>query len=96
MNRRLARCIALALALGAAAVQAAAAPRVEPFRPPRATTVQADCYAIGQQVAAEQGGTLARATPASQGGQTVCIIVVLMPARDGQHPRRAEFVVPAR
>ncbi|MBX3597063.1 MAG: hypothetical protein KF874_05760 [Rhizobiaceae bacterium] len=56
---------------------------------------QADCYAIGQKVAAQNGGTLAKATPSNQGGQQVCVIVVLVPGKDGQRPRRAEFVVPA-
>ena len=56
---------------------------------------QADCYAIGQQVAAENGGTLARAQSANRGGQEVCVIVVLVPGKEGQRPRRAEFVVPA-
>lgn len=56
--------------------------------------VQADCYAIGQQVAAQNGGTLARASQAQQGGQPVCIIVVLVPGKDGQRPRRTEIVVP--
>lgn len=56
--------------------------------------VAADCYAIGQQVAAQNGGTLAKASPSTQGGQPVCVIVVLVPGRDGERPRRAEFVVP--
>ena len=56
--------------------------------------VQADCYAIGQQVAAESGGTLARASQSSQGGRAVCVIVVLVPGKDGQRPRRREVVVP--
>ncbi len=56
---------------------------------------QADCYAIGQQVAAQNGGTLARASQSSQGGQPVCVIVVLVPGKDGQRPRRTEIVVPA-
>ncbi|MGO4837274.1 hypothetical protein AB4144_34000 [Rhizobiaceae sp. 2RAB30] len=56
--------------------------------------VAADCYAIGQQVAAENGGTLAKASPSTQGGQAVCRIVVLLPAKAGERPRRAEFVVP--
>ncbi|WP_109574723.1 hypothetical protein [Aminobacter sp. AP02] len=55
----------------------------------------ADCYSIGQQVADQQGGTLARATESNQGGQSVCVIVVLVPAKDGQRPRRVEVVVPA-
>lgn len=54
----------------------------------------ADCYSIGQQIAAEQGGTLAKASASSQGGQSVCVIVVLVPGKDGQRPRRVEVVVP--
>ncbi|MEO3998566.1 hypothetical protein [Mesorhizobium sp. CAU 1732] len=53
-----------------------------------------DCYSIGAQQAAQLGGQLARATPETRGGQTVCVIVVLMPAKDGQRPRREEIVVP--
>lgn len=52
------------------------------------------CYAIGQRVAAQHGGTVARADPASRGGQQVCVIVVVIPAKDGQRGRRLEFVVP--
>lgn len=54
-----------------------------------------DCHAIGQRHAAQAGGQLARATPEIRGGQQVCVIVVLMPAKDGQRPRRSEIVVPA-
>lgn len=53
-----------------------------------------DCYAIGMQQAAQAGGQLARATQEVRGGRQVCVIVVLMPARDGQRPRRNEIVVP--
>lgn len=56
---------------------------------------QADCYAVGEQVAAQNGGQLAKASPAQQGGQTVCVIVVLVPGKDGQRPRRVQVVVPA-
>lgn len=56
---------------------------------------QADCYAVGQQVAAENGGTLAKAQAVNQDGQTVCVIVVLVPGKDGQRPRRVQVVVPA-
>ena len=55
-----------------------------------------DCYSIGLQVAADNGGTLAKASATTQGGQTVCIIVVLVPGKEGQRPRRAEFVVAAQ
>lgn len=60
----------------------------------RIQLAQGDCYAVGQQIAAENGGTLAKATPEDRGGQQVCVIVVLVPGQDGQRPRRAEFVVP--
>lgn len=56
----------------------------------------ADCYAIGQRVAADMGGKLAAANAENQGGQMVCRIVVLVPAQNGERPRRAEVVVPAR
>jgi hypothetical protein len=55
----------------------------------------ADCYGIGQQIAAENGGQLANVREANKGGQTVCVIVVLVPGKDGGRPRRQEFVVPA-
>ncbi|OQM73601.1 hypothetical protein [Manganibacter manganicus] len=57
-------------------------------------TLAASCYAIGQQVAAQKGGTLAKASQGSRGGQQVCVIVVLVPGKDGQRPRRTEIVVP--
>jgi hypothetical protein len=65
-----------------------------PATPQRIQLAQGDCYAVGQQIAAENGGTLAKATPEDRGGQQVCVIVVLVPGQDGQRPRRAEFVVP--
>ena len=55
-----------------------------------------DCYAIGQQIAAQQGGTLAGASAESRGGSIVCRIVILVPARDGERPRRVEVTVPVR
>jgi len=55
-----------------------------------------DCYAIGQQVAAQQGGTLAGASAENRGGAVVCRIVIVVPARDGKRPRRVEITVPAQ
>ncbi len=54
----------------------------------------ADCFAIGQRIAAQRGGSLAAARAESRGGQQVCVIVVLVPGADGQRPRREEVVVP--
>jgi hypothetical protein len=70
---------AILLSIAAAAVPAAAA----------------DCYSVGQRVAAQNGGQLAKARPETRRGKTVCVVVVLIPAKDGQRPRRAEIVVPA-
>ena len=55
----------------------------------------ADCYGIGQQIAAQNGGQLANVREANQGGQAVCVVVVLVPGKDGGRPRRQEFTVPA-
>jgi hypothetical protein len=55
----------------------------------------ADCYGIGQQIAAQNGGQLANVRESNQGGQPVCVVVVLVPGKDGGRPRRQEFVVPA-
>ncbi len=63
---------------------------------PRVLRVAGDCAEIGQQVAAQQGGTLTKATAAVQNGTPVCIVVVLVPGRDGERPRRVEVAVPAK
>lgn len=86
-----------ALALCAEAVLGTRASAI-PLNQVRATSqvVQAasNCYAVGQAVAAQKGGTLAKASDATRGGRTVCVIVVLVPGKDGQRPRRVEVVVP--
>ncbi|MFK0688541.1 hypothetical protein ACFX5Q_10095 [Mesorhizobium sp. IMUNJ 23033] len=85
------------LALAAAglfASQATAMPVVAPADTQPIVLAASDCYAIGQQVAEQNGGTLAKASQTTRGGQAVCVIVVLVPGKDGQRPRRSEFVVP--
>lgn len=52
------------------------------------------CYAVGQRVASQKGGQLAKATQETRGGQSVCVIVVLVPRGGGQRPSRQEIVVP--
>ena len=56
--------------------------------------IAADCYAIGEDVAAQNGGTVAKAVPAMDGDQPVCKIVVLIPGQEGERPKRKEFIVP--
>jgi hypothetical protein len=54
----------------------------------------ADCYAIGEQQAAAQGGTLATASDAVQNGQPVCRVIVVVPGQNGERPKRVEIIVP--
>jgi hypothetical protein len=56
--------------------------------------VDADCYAIGDRIAQEQGGTLAKAVPVTVDGQPMCKIVVLVPGAEGERPKRMEFFEP--
>jgi len=79
-----------------AAIGLAAMPALSQDEAPVLLAQGADCYAIGQRVAAEMGGQLAAANAENRGGQTVCRIVVLVPGRNGERPRREEVVVPAR
>ena len=56
--------------------------------------VDADCYAIGEDRAAEMGGQLAKANPDTEGGQPVCRVVIVIPGKDGERPKRVEVVIP--
>lgn len=85
---------ALAAGLGVSGAQAGTLPAVEPSVPEQVISVAGDCYAIGQGVAAQNGGTLAAARSATRGGRQVCVIVVLIPGKNGQRPRRQEIIVP--
>ena len=87
----------LAAAAATAALTAPPALASPPYAPAdgQVMTAAADCYSVGEQVAAQYGGTLAKASQQNRGGQTVCVIVVLVPGKDGQRPRRTEVVVPA-
>lgn len=95
MNRiaKLFRTIAIATNAFAFAVSGAVAAPValQPKKVELLQTVQADCYAIGERVAAEMGGRLASVS--SSGGN--CVVTVLIPAQNGQPPRRERVVVPA-
>jgi hypothetical protein len=57
-------------------------------------TVQADCFAVGQDKAAEMGGTLAKAKPDEEGGAPVCRLVIVVPGAEGERPKRVEITVP--
>ncbi len=65
-----------------------------PETPSMVVNVSSDCYAIGQQYAAQEGGVLASATAETRGGQAVCVIVIVKPSPDGGRRSRLEYVVP--
>ena len=79
-----------AAALLCAEVSAAPLPAAEPVL----MVAQADCYAVGQQVAAQSGGQLANVRQSKRGGQSVCVVVVIVPAKGGKRGRKIEVVVP--
>jgi hypothetical protein len=56
--------------------------------------IEADCFAVGQDKAAELGGELAKASPETADGVPVCRIVVLVPGKDGARPQRVALEVP--
>ena len=86
-----------AAALFCAEVSAAPLPPVAGLMPeaePPLMMAQADCYSVGQRVAAQSGGRLSQARQSEQGGQSVCVIVVIVPAKAGKRGRKIEVVVP--
>jgi len=63
--------------------------------PVMAFAQSADCTLIGQRVAAEQAGQLTKSTPSVQNGRNVCVVVVIIPGKGEEKPRRVEIAVPA-
>lgn len=57
--------------------------------------VQSSCNAIGQQIAAQYGGTLASVRMENRGGQTVCVGTVIVQGKGGERGRVIPFEVPA-
>lgn len=54
----------------------------------------ADCYAIGQEIAASEGGEVIRAEPRESGdGRVVCVIVYTVQNPEGGRPQRKQIVV---
>jgi hypothetical protein len=56
--------------------------------------VEDDCYAVGQDKAAELGGELAKASPDTAEGAPVCRVVILIPGKDGERPQRVAMDIP--
>ncbi|GAA5103603.1 hypothetical protein [Bartonella jaculi] len=54
-----------------------------------------ECVEVGKKVAVQQSGVLVRSTPIVQDGRNICVVVVIVPAREGKKLRRVEVSVPA-
>lgn len=55
----------------------------------------ADCTEVGKRTATQQGGMLARSMPIVKDGRNMCVVVVVVPAHNGEKSRRIEVTVPA-
>ncbi len=79
----------------AASAATAAPPRfTAPLTDPSVTLASGNCNAVGQQTAQQLGGQLHSASQEMQNGQPVCVIVVVIPGRDGNRGQRERIVVP--
>ncbi len=55
----------------------------------------AECAKVGKELATQKKAVLVRSTPVVQEGRDICLVVVVVPARDGKKLRRVEISVPA-
>ncbi|EJF92853.1 hypothetical protein LBE40_05255 [Bartonella taylorii] len=55
----------------------------------------AGCTEVGRNVATQEKGVLVRSKPVIQDGKDMCMVVVIVPARDGEKLRRVEVFVSA-
>ncbi|MGB8818191.1 MAG: hypothetical protein WCC66_09765 [Rhizobiaceae bacterium] len=97
MKTNLTRVFALSIGLLSASQALAVTPRLtvaDSVRTLPLVSVEADCFAIGQEKAAEMGGTLAKAAPDTDGDTPVCRLVIVVPGQDGERPKRVVLVVP--
>ncbi len=55
--------------------------------------VQGGCSAAAREAAQQSGGQVLSVQTANQGGRTVCVVTVLIPAQDGNRPRRQTITI---
>lgn len=97
MMKNLAKTLALLfLTIGILTSNTLAMPFVELPHGSNIVKASADCNVIGEKVAEEQGGRLSRVSTSLQNAQPVCVVVVIIPAKEGERPRRVEVAVPLR
>ncbi|EJF81555.1 Uncharacterised protein [Candidatus Bartonella washoeensis] len=58
------------------------------------SVLAAECTEVGRKVAVQHSGVLVRSTPIVQDGRDMCVVVVVVPAREGKKLRRVEVSVP--
>ncbi|WP_336278985.1 hypothetical protein [Bartonella sp. CB175] len=58
------------------------------------SVLASECARIGSKIASQRRGVLVRSTPVIQNGRNVCVVVVIVPAHDGEKLRRVEISVP--
>lgn len=89
------------LTIGLVAAQVATVSPVAPvsrdLRAPDGTgivRVAADCSGAANKVVGQTGGQLLSASAKTSGGQTVCVITVLVPGNGNERPKKVTVSVP--
>ena len=89
------------LSIGLLAAQAALTPPMASatasLQAPDGTAIErvsADCSGAASQVVGQTGGQLLSASAQSEGGQTVCVITVLVPGNGNERPKKVTVSVP--
>ena len=86
-----------ALTLGAGPVVARDWPkqlrRAAPVTDGLVRLAQADCSSAGSKAAAQTGGEVLSVSTRTEGGQTVCVVTVLVPGTDGGRPRKTTVTI---
>ncbi|WP_074380880.1 hypothetical protein [Bartonella doshiae] len=59
------------------------------------SVLAAECMEVGKKVAAQERGVLVRSKSVVKDGKDLCVVVVVVPAHDGEKLRRVEVFVPA-
>lgn len=56
-------------------------------------TVAASCSGAAAEAAAKTGGQVLSVSSRNQGGQTVCVVTLLVPGKDGGRPRKMTVTI---
>lgn len=59
------------------------------------SVLASECAEVGKKVSTQKNGVLVRSKPVVQDGKDMCVIVIVIPAHDGEKLRRVEVSIPA-